>query len=108
MVDTINDLSILTLIPRTSIDNLVDKLNYVICHSIEESQIENENITELNIGIGKICVFSNGETIRYRFEPSRSLEEAIRETVNTKKSPLVNKVEESLVDRITNVYKDLL
>ena len=108
MIDIVEDVSKLTLIPRTSLDCLIEKANYSICHSIEESQIENKTITEVNIGVGKISIFVDNETIKYRFEPSRSLEDSIKETVTSKKSPLVNKVEESLVDRITNVYKDLL
>lgn len=108
MIDVVEDVSRLTLIPRTSLDSLVEKANYSICHSIEESLIKNESITEVNISIGKISIFVDNETIKYRFEPSRSLEDAIKETVISKKSPLVNKIEESLVDKITNVYKDLL
>lgn len=104
----LDDLVILTTIPKSSFDKLVDKVQLVICHAVEESIENDESITEVNIGIGTLHIKVEKDAIKYRFSPSQSLNNNIKNTAINRKSPLVDRVETLLRDRICNVRKKLL
>ena len=48
------------------------------------------------------------ENIKFKFIPSSKLENGIKYAITSGESPLINKVELLLKDRICNTYKDLL
>ena len=48
----------------------------------------------------------SGYSVQYRFIPSKKLEDGIKDTIINKENPLVNNVEEALVKRVVNAYKD--
>ena len=108
MTDSIKDLSILTTIPKSVLDKLTTELQYVICHSIEESSLQSENITKIDIGIGTLLISVEDEGVRYKFIPSSSLEQTVKWTILNHKSPIIHQVEEALKDKVMNVYKELL
>ena len=107
MQNLISDLSVLTTISENSLDKLVDKSKFIICHDIQESLANKEDTTDINIGIGSIKIKVDDEGIKYRFVPSKTLEKAIMATVEEGKSPLTCEIEQALVDRIERVYKEL-
>lgn len=107
MVNLSTDLSILTTIPKNTLDNLVDKSLWCICHTVEENLINHNEITEINIGLGTLLIKVEEGSIRYKFIPSPKLEESVRDTVVNKENPLIANVESTLASRIVNTYKDL-
>lgn len=44
--------------------------------------------------------------MKFRFIPSKDLEKSVTNTVITEKNELIVELEESLVNKITNLYKD--
>ena len=108
MIDIINDLSTLTTIPYVSLERLVDLSVACISHSIEESLLDDETYTMVDIGVGRLGIKVEDNTILYKFIPSTKLEDTIRQTILSGKSPLTVKVEETLKDKITKTYKDFI
>ncbi len=108
MNNVIKDISTLTTINEDYLKSLVTKSEWCICSYIEESILKKETITKIDIGIGFLSVLVEDNTIKYKFIPNKELEEAIRDTVINDKNPLKLKLEKSLVDKITKMYKEYL
>ena len=107
MVDIINDLSTITTIQEKALRKLVDKSMFLICHSVQESIEENDDTTTMDIGIGKLSIKIDDDGIKYRFVPTPKLEEAMHETLNSGKSPLLYELEQSLVKKVEQARKEL-
>ena len=73
MTDIINDLSTLTTIPYVSLERLVDLSVACISHSIEESLLDDETYTVVDIGVGRLSIKVEDNTILYKFIPSTKL-----------------------------------
>jgi len=108
MNDLTKDISILTTIKEDYLDNLIKKSEWCICSYVEETILKKENITKIDIGIGSLSILVEDNSIKYKFIPSEELENSIRTTIINDKNPLKLKLEKVLVDKITNVYKELL
>ena len=108
MQSLINDLAIITTIPVNSLQKLKEKEIYIICNDVEESTLQNRNITEINIGIGNLFLEVEEGFINYKFIPSSKLEKNLIDTIINKKNPLTNVFEEALANRIVKTYKDML
>ena len=106
--NTLNDLAILTTIPQATLVKLMDKIGWCICNSIEESNLNSDPITEIDLGIGKLVLNIEDNIVEYKFIPSTKLESNIIKTIKERKNPLINKLEASLADRIINTYKDMI
>lgn len=104
----IEDLSILTTIPQSSLNQLARKEIYCICDCVEEAVLSGDNLLSVKTGVGTIKLELGDSEINYRFEPSKELEDGITNTVINKKNLLIEVAEEKLVKRITNAYKDFL
>lgn len=102
------DLSALTNISKLSLDNLSEKSNYCISHTILECIESKDNQSEIDIGIGKLYIRIEEDQIKYKFIPSKKLEEMIAFTAKNKQSPLLNKLDSALADRIENAYKSMI
>lgn len=106
--DILTDLAALTTIPLTSLERLSNLVAASICHSVEESIIEGETTTLVDIGIGKLGIKLEDNIVLYKFIPSTDFEDSIKKTVLTGESPLTLKVEAALKDKITKTYKDFI
>ena len=106
MRDGLKDLSTITTIPYHTLQKLFDKFSWIICDSVEESCMNNQEYASIDIGIGTIDIAVIDNSVQYRFVPSSKLEENIRSTIEDKKNPLVVATEEALVKRIIHAYKD--
>ena len=107
MTDVISDMSNLTTLPISLLQQLSDKIEFIILHSVYESLICHENITEIDLGIGRLNILQEKDSIRYKFIPSKELEQNIIKTVKEKQSPLTTTVENTLQKKIIDVYKEL-
>ena len=107
MSNLLEDLSVITRVCKYNFDELASKSVAIISHSVEESLRNKENITEVDIGIGTLLIKNEEETLLYKFIPSKKLEESVKTTVTSRKSPLAVMIDETLGRRITNTYKDL-
>lgn len=104
----LNDLSNLTTISEKTLSKLSEKGMYCICDCIQEALLNGDNTVQIDIGLGLIQIKIEDKTVLYRFIPSNTLEQKINETIDTGHNPLQLIVEQALIDRMTNTYKDLL
>lgn len=106
MRDALKDLQTITTIPYKTLKDLFDKFQWVLCDEIETSHNKGEEFASIDIGIGEIDVCVDNDELKFRFIPSSKFEDNIKETIKSSKNPLVLNIEESLVKRIINTYKD--
>ena len=103
------DLSTLTTIPVATIDRLVQKIIWCICDNVESAILAEDNHIAIKMGFGTLKIeLRDDDTVAYRFEPNKDLEESVNKTIQDGKSPLVKTAEESLVRMIVNTYKDFI
>ena len=108
MVDVLDRVSSLTTIDRKSLVKLTNKASLCICDEIYKSGLENNLRCYFDMGIGTLGIdYSSGDTVKYKFTPAKDFEKMIVNTIVNKESPLVEKVEQSLIKKITDTYKDL-
>ena len=107
MTSVIDDLQTLTNIPKSSFEQLIDKVDYIISHAVFESRKSGETFTEIDVGIGFVNILDEGDCIKYKFIPSSTLEKRISSTIKSNESPLIEKVESTLQQKVMNVYKTL-
>lgn len=107
-MSVLNDLSAVTQIPIELLDRLNSVEELCCCHKFFEDICDKNPITELDIGLGKIYMESDGEKISYKFIPSKSFEKQLIKTIKLRQSPLVLKSQEALKNKIMNAYKELL
>ena len=108
MTKIIDDLATLTTISQNALVNLNEKTHSCICHSVCESMLEGKPLTEIDLGIGILYIKCEEDQIKYKFIPSKKLEESVAQTIKYKASPIVYQVESALKDRIESTYKNLL
>lgn len=107
-VDLIQDISSLTSVPYKTLKHLCNKGNESICHSVLESVNESENETVIDLSIGQLIIIIEDDELHYRFKPSSQLDEMLVTTLTTGVDPLITDIEQNLVTRVLNTYKDLI
>lgn len=108
MTKLVEDLATLTTISQNALVNLNEKSLACICHCVCENILEGNSLTEIDIGIGVLYIKCEEDKIKYKFIPSKKLEENVAFTVKNKTSPVLFEVESALKARIESTYKDLL
>ncbi len=101
------DVSILSTIPQDTINKLLKEVTWSICHSVEEDLLNNNTLTKIDIGLGTLLISNEEDTIKYKFIPSSTLEDSVKETILSKKSPLESILEDTLIRKILHTYKDI-
>lgn len=104
----IEDISQISTINEIYLSKLIDMSVWDISNCTEESILKNTPLTEINIGIGTLLILIEDNNIKYKFIPSKKLDKAIKDTVLDRKNPLILKLEKSLIEKISNIYKDLI
>lgn len=107
MFNMLDDMSIITTIPKGVLDKLVAKSIETICYDVREQQLQNLPVTEVDIGIGILYIKLEDDSIMYKFVPSEVLENKVLRTVNKQYKPVCGLAEASLKKRIMNAYKEL-
>ena len=105
--DLKKDLSVLTTINELSLSRIQNKVNWCICDIVEKTVYNHENVAEIDLGFGTLVINITENEVKYKFIPSKSLEKNIVSTVVDEKNPLTFVLEDNLVNKITNIYKDL-
>lgn len=108
MKDLVKDLSTLTTIEKENLDKLVDKAMWCICSYVEEMIDAKEKFTEIDLSIGTLTISIIDNQLKFKFIPSKTLEQGVRDTIINEKSPLRLSLEKSLVNKIQNIYKELV
>ena len=103
----VSDMSVITTIPLSTLNKLVDKEQLCILHKIVESELKGDPITAIELGFGTLYIKHDDDEIKYKFIPSKQFENNVKTVITTGESPLIATVEEALKDKILSVYKDL-
>lgn len=106
MRNALKDLSTITTIPYQTLQKLFDKLSWVICDAVSNVKENNSDYYSIDVGIGELDIYVGQEEVSYRFIPSDTLSKSINETVNEGNNPLTKNIEEAVVKKIVNAYKD--
>lgn len=104
----IDDIAATTQIPKYTLGKLETEIEGCIAHAVFESLAEGTPNTEIDIGIGVLYIRQEENAVKYKFIPSQSFEKLINDTIVTKTSPLIERAEYSLRQRIEAGYKNLL
>ena len=107
MSNVIKDVSTLTTIPEKTLNKLEQKFIYCICEQIQEDMLEEQEISELDIGLGTLYIKYADNQIKYKFIPNSELEKAVYNTVVKKLNLMEPTLNEALVKKFVDVYKDL-
>lgn len=108
MVDILEDVSILTTIPKKVLAKLIEKVQFAISDGVLEGVLAGKNIVDINIGIGTIYIQILENSIKYKFIPNETMEENVKHAIVNKENKLEKVLEDTLVEKIVNVYKDFL
>ena len=108
MENILKDISILSTIPEKYLKRLSSLAVYTINDAVNDAIINNNYCEDVDIGIGVITIWFKDNELKFKFKPSSELEKSLIDTIINKQNILENVLEESLVDKITNTYKDLL
>lgn len=105
--DIIKETSILTTVAERNIKKVVEKQIFAINEAVVEATLENKNTVRLDIGLGELILKITDEEVIYRFEPSSQLEESLKNSILNQQNLLEDALDDALVARLTNIYKEL-
>lgn len=106
-VDVKKDLSTLTTVNELAINRLFDKINWIISDAVEQAQLSGDNTVELDLGFGTVKIIIEESTVKYKFIPDKFTEKAIIDTIVNGKNQLSLNIESTLVNKLTNIYKEM-
>ena len=103
------DLNKTTNLSYELMDRVTNKIKYFICDDILDSLLGENDTTEIDIGIGTLVIYvdKTNNAIKYKFVPSKELEDSINYTVVELKSPLKERASKGLSSRVGEIYKEL-
>ena len=104
---TIQSVSTLSRVPVKTLNKLVELATLSITDDLYDAIQKSEELVEIDIGIGTLSILTRDGNIKFRFIPSAKLEENIINTLKGQ-NELQEVTEQSLVDKINQLYKDLL
>lgn len=108
MGQLISDVSALTSINEKLLNKFIKKVYYSIADSIYEAISSGQSVVELDLEVGNLYINTSNNTIQYKFIPSNALQEIVKDIIINGANVLEDTLETSLVDKITNAYKELL
>lgn len=104
----IRDISALTAVSNKTLNKIVDVAELCFCDYINELDITNEDVVNIDIGIGTLSLLLVNDSMQYQFTPSYQLEQQLINTIESKTSPLVNSAQSNLEHKLRTTYKELL
>ncbi len=107
-INIIDDLSSLTTIAEKHLVKLLAKEIYCISDAVAEAKAIEKDAVDLDIGIGTLSIRMSEEEVAYKFIPSAELHSAVKSAISSGQNLLEDKLEASLVSKVTDAYKELL
>ena len=101
-------LSNITTISLNSTKKFLDRFQDCICYSLQQQLKSNPDCIELDLYIGTLSIKNINDELFFKFIPSRSFENDVIKTFKTGECPLVEKIEDTLINKIKEAYKDLI
>lgn len=100
-----HDISTISTVSISTLSKFVKQINWCITDAVCKSTYSGDTETNIDIGIGRLIIKYDNEQVKYRFEPSQELDNAVVAAIVDEQNPLVDNLEESLIEKITNAYK---
>lgn len=108
MTNLIDDIVSLTNVSEKTLEKFLPIARYCVCHSVYEALCEKTGIAEIDFGYGHLQIKIDSCGLCYKFIPSKDLEQMLIDTIKTKNSPLIRKLENNLQDKIDETYRELV
>lgn len=105
--DLIKDLNTLTTIPVTGLQKIADEACLVIADNTFEAHCVGET-SSIDIGIGTLYIEKKDSSIAYHFIPCKKLEDYLKDVFNNKQSPLIDRANHVLSEKIIRAYKEFM
>lgn len=104
----IEDLAKLFNIKPSLLKKFSRAADYCIGDYILESKLNDEDLTNIDIGIGILKLIVVDDSLTYKFIPSKKLETIIIDAYQKEKSEMTKVLEDNLENRLLSAYKELL
>ena len=101
------DLSNMTSIKPSVLDKLVNITEFCICDYLIDAKLSDNDIVEVDIGIGKLLLGISQNSVEYKFIPSGGFEKLVVDSLLTMKSPIMTKLEDGIESKLMSSYKEL-
>ena len=106
--DLLKNVSALTLIKPSILNSIINVTEDCISDYALDIYESDNDIMEIDIGIGTLYINIVEDELTYKFVPSKRLEKKIINTVNSGESYLAIDIESKLNSKLFNTYKELL
>ena len=106
--DLLKNVSSLTLIKPSILNSIINIEEDCICDYTLDIYESDDDIIEIDIGIGTLYINIIEDELTYKFVPSKRLEKKIINTINSGESYLEKDIESKLNSKLFNTYKELL
>ena len=104
----IEDVSKLFNLKSSLLKKFVRVADYCISDYVLEAKLSDEDVTEINIGIGQLKLLITDDSLSYQFVPSKKLETMIIDAYQNEKSEMTEVLEGDIENRLLSAYKELL
>lgn len=108
MTNLLEDLSVLTSLSKSTLNEISIMAESAICHAVVEDLLDKNEMTEVDIGIGILFIKRCEDGIHYKFVPSEHLSSCIETSIKSRRSVLNRRANDTLVNRIKKTYKEML
>ena len=105
--DMTKDLSDITGLKFATLQSVLSKQNKLIAHDIFQVIQAEEDLADIDIGIGTLQIKISEENCFYRFIPCAKLQQAIEHTVKTNEDVLVTAMEDAVAARFEKTYREM-
>lgn len=102
------DLSKLSNLDETHLDKLLSLCGDIIGSSVYESILNNDDITELDFGFGKLIIKTDLKDVKMKFIPSNDLELDLKSINSGHEPSLKHKLEKAISAKLVEMYKGLI
>lgn len=110
-VDLLADINTITTIETKTLKDFIRVVDLLITNntlSLINSRDTEDSIALKVQGFGTFFIILKGNELEYRFKPSQTLTGLLNNALTENKDQLAIELENTLVEKFTNVYKELL
>ena len=102
------DLSKLTNIDEKTLDKLFELTMYAISAAVYESNLNYENLTDVDLGFGELLIKNDAGVIKTKFIPNNLLELDLKGITKGDEPTLKRRIEKSVVAKLIDLYKEII
>jgi len=108
MINIVEDVSNVTTIPTKVLEKLFTTFIYCVSDAVYEAKKQDKDVVDVDIGLGTLSLKLTEESVTYKFIPSEEFQEALKSTILDERNLLESKLEQTFINKVTNLYKELI